>query len=121
MKADISQRRAMQPRTVDAIVAEAAKRGAHAAPVVNRKGFFDEVHLFRDGQLRASIFRPADSRLGVWRGDADQVLCANVSEAVQRGLDPLRKSKHKGSSTHGNPPVLTPSDFAGRRLEGTPA
>ena len=42
-------------------------------------------------QLVASIFVPITGRIGVWRGDADQV-CANTPvEAVRRALDPQRK------------------------------
>lgn len=80
----------MQARTVDAVVREAASLGAVACPVFNN-GKVDEVHLFRNQQLAASIFVPITGRIGVWRGDADQV-CANTpAEAVRRALDPQRK------------------------------
>ena len=63
---DFTTRR-LQDRTVQAIIAEAKKRGAHAAPVFNRKGQVEEVHLFREGALPASISRPelAESGCGV--------------------------------------------------------
>ena len=80
----------MQDRTVEAIASEAASLGAVACPVFNN-GKVDEVHLFKNQQLVASIFVPITGRIGVWRGDADQV-CANTpTEAVRRALDPLRK------------------------------
>jgi hypothetical protein len=47
--------RPLQDRTVDAIVAEATKRGAYAAPVFNRKGQIEEVHLVM------ANYRPASS------------------------------------------------------------
>jgi hypothetical protein len=93
----IANRKPLQGRTVDAIIHEARERGATACPVLNRQGTTDEVHLFRDGQLQASIFRPAEGGLGVWRADYDQTLAGSVSEAVQRGLDSLRKSQRKAA------------------------
>jgi hypothetical protein len=52
--------RALRDTTVSAIITEATKRGAHAAPVFNRLGQVEEVHLFRDGALHSSISRPGD-------------------------------------------------------------
>jgi hypothetical protein len=91
---DFTTRR-LQARTVEAIITEAEKRGAHAAPVFNRLGQVEEVHLFREGALQASISRPAADRIWVWRPGRGATEAAIIPEAVQRGLDPLRKQKHK--------------------------
>jgi hypothetical protein len=95
---NIADRKPLLDRTVDAIIAEADRLGAYAGPVMTRTGRVDEVHLFRDGQLQASIFRPANAPLGVWRGDRDQVPVASAAEAVREGL---RLSR--AVPTQGNP------------------
>jgi hypothetical protein len=94
---DITNRRAMQQRTVTAITEAAEALGAVACPVVGRAGAADEVHLFRDGALRASIFVPTTGRLGIWRSDTDQAIANTPTEAVRRALDPLRKHTHRPS------------------------
>jgi hypothetical protein len=71
------------------------KRGAHAAPVFNRKGQVEEVHLFREGALQASISRPDAGRIWVWRPGRNPAYAGDIPEAVERGLDPLRKQQHK--------------------------
>ena len=91
---DIANRRPMQQRTVTAITEAAEALGAVACPVLGRTGAADEVHLFRDGALRASIFVPTTGRLGIWRSDTDQVTANTPTEAVRRALDPLRKHTH---------------------------
>lgn len=83
---NIANRKPLQDRTVDAIIAEAEKLGAYAAPVMTRTGRVDEVQLLRGGRLQASIFRPLQGPLGVWRGDRDQVPASSVLEAVREGL-----------------------------------
>jgi hypothetical protein len=86
----------MQQRTVAAIIEAAKALGAVACPVtIMRTGATDEVHLFRDGAARASIFVPATGRLGIWRSDTDQVTANTPGEAVRRALDPLRKHTRK--------------------------
>jgi hypothetical protein len=89
----IETRKFMQERTVLAIMAAAATFGAAACPVF-RKGRVDEVHLFRGGQLRASIFSPAEGRIGIWRVDGSEAVANTPFQAVQRVLDPLRKNTH---------------------------
>jgi hypothetical protein len=89
----IETRKFMQERTVLAIMAAAATFGAVVCPVF-RKGRVDEVHLFRGGQLRASIFSPAEGRVGIWRVDGSEAVANTPFQAVQRALDPLRKNTH---------------------------
>lgn len=84
----------MQERTVKAIIREALSLDAFAAPVINRKGALDEVFLYRDGKLQASIFSPLEGRIGVWRSDRDQVLANTPQEGVRRALEPQRKNTH---------------------------
>jgi hypothetical protein len=93
---DIKNRRPMQWRTVKAITEAAKTLGAVARPViVIRTGATDEVHLFRDGALRASIFVPTTGRLGIWRSDTDQATANTPAEAARRALDPVRKYTRK--------------------------
>jgi len=97
--------RPLQDRTVQAIINEAAKLGAYAAPVFNAKGQVEEVHLFRSGELRASVYRPAADRIWVWRPNGDVAAAANIPEAIQRGLDPQRKQKRKTTEMAENGPL----------------
>ena len=92
---DITNRRAMQDRTVAAIILAAPNHGAVACPVFARTGTVDEVHLLRDGGLQASIFKPTSGRLGIWRSDTDQAAANTAEEAVRRALDPMRKRTRK--------------------------
>lgn len=89
----IETRKFMQERTVLAIMAAAARFGAVACPVF-RKGRVDEVHLLRGGQLRASIFSPAEGRIAIWRVGDSEAVANTPFQAVQRALDPLRKNTH---------------------------
>jgi hypothetical protein len=89
----IETRKFMQDRTVLAIIAAAATFGAVACPVF-RKGRVDEVHLFREGQLRASIFSSAEGRIAIWRLGGSEAVANTPFQAVQRALDPLRKNTH---------------------------
>jgi hypothetical protein len=92
----INNRRPMQQRTVSAIIEVAKALGAVACPViVIQTGATDEVHLFRDGALQASIFVPTTGRLGIWRSDTDQATANTPAEAVRRALDPVRKYTRK--------------------------
>jgi hypothetical protein len=92
----VSNRRPMQQRTVSAIIEVAKALGAVACPViVIQTGATDEVHLFRDGALQASIFVPTTGRLGIWRSDTDQATANTAAEAVRRALDPVRKYTRK--------------------------
>jgi hypothetical protein len=85
----------MQERTVTAITEAAGALVAVACPVFARIGAADQVHLFHDGAVRASIFVTATGRLGIWRSDTDQVTVNTPLEAVRRALDPLRKHTRK--------------------------
>jgi hypothetical protein len=97
MKLNIDHRRPMQARTADAIIEAATALRAIARPVFTATGAIDEVHLYRDGQLRASIFKPTYGRLGIWRAESGAApATANTpAEAVRRALDPLRKHTRK--------------------------
>jgi hypothetical protein len=98
--------RPLQDRTVQAIINEAEKLGAYAAPVFNRKGQVEEVHLFRDGELRASVYRPAADRIWVWRpGKQGGAAVADIPAAVQRGLDLPQKQKSEARKTAGFEPL----------------
>jgi hypothetical protein len=92
---DIANRRNMQDRTVAAIILAAPNHGAVACPVFARTGTVDEVHLFRNGGIQASIFKPTSGRLGIWRSDTDQAAANTAEEAVRRALDPMRKRTRK--------------------------
>ena len=92
---NITNRRPMQQRTVTAIIEAAEALGSVARPVFARTGAADEVHLFRDGAVQASIFVPTTGRLGIWRSDTDQATANTPAEAVRRALDPLRKRTRK--------------------------
>jgi len=94
--------RPLQDRTVQAIIHEAEKLGAYAAPVFNRKGQVEEVHLFREGSLRSSVYRSEANRIWVWRPDGSTSETSTIPLAVQRGLDPQRKRHLKTSKTAEN-------------------
>jgi hypothetical protein len=91
----IANRRLLQARTADAVIEAAAALAAVAVPVFTAAGAVDEVHLYRGGKLRASIFKPATGRLGIWRSVCDQVTANTPEEAVRRAIDPLRKRTRK--------------------------
>ena len=97
--------RALRDTTVSAIITEAEKRGAHAAPVFNRLGQVEEVHLFREGALQASISRPDAGRIWVWRPGRAPAYAGDIPEAAERGLDPERKQQHKEAKSQEMEPV----------------
>jgi hypothetical protein len=79
MKVSIKRRQPLQPRTIEAIQREATKRGAFASPVSGPRGT-DEVFLYRDLKLQASISRPAQGGIAFWR-HATGTVGATVGES----------------------------------------
>jgi hypothetical protein len=87
--------RLLRDSTVDAIIVEATKRGAQAAPVFSHKGQIEEVQLFRDGALHSSISRPDAGRIWVWRPDRSMTEMEDIPEAVRVGLFTLQEEPRK--------------------------
>ena len=92
---DIVGARPLRDSTVDAIIVEATKRGAHGALVFNRRGQVEEVHLFRGGELRSSISRPDAGRIWVWRPDRPMTEAEDIPEAMRVGLFTLKENYEK--------------------------
>jgi hypothetical protein len=85
--APVIGRKALQPRTIQAIIREAALYGAVGIPVYRPDGKPDEVFLYRDGGIVATVFTPLGGRMAVRRPTGKIITVGDVQEAVQRGLD----------------------------------
>jgi hypothetical protein len=89
----------MQMRTSDAVIEAATALQAIAPPVFTASGAIDEVHLYRGGQLQASMFKPTSGGVGIWRAGSDTAAANTPEEAVKRALDPQRKHTRSPQET----------------------
>lgn len=91
----VRDRIAMQPKTVMAILEEAHARGLGTGTSRRKDGKYDEVIIYHDGAMLATIYAVQGRQLAVWRSDSDQKLANSTRDAINRAMMPRK----------GQPPV----------------
>jgi hypothetical protein len=79
----MASRRHLPDYIVLALCGLAENAGFCPVPVFNRAAAIHELHLFRDGGLVASLFKPPGKGFGVWRVTGSTVLAEDQREAVR--------------------------------------